>query len=403
MTLHLPASADDSAGPSGPALPGTAPSAGTPDALPPAVPAPAPAPPRERAGNRLRALDGLRMVAALMVCAYHYGGRGGDISTAWGRDPNHVFPHLAGAFSYGPLGVQIFFVISGFVISMSGWGRTVKEFAISRITRLYPAYWTALVIITVAFAIVGLKRVPPTDLLVNFTMFQMPAGAQRVLGVCWTLWAEMRFYLLFALCVIWPGASRRRVLVFCTVWSVAALYAESSGESFLKLALMPEYAPFFVAGMGLYLIRRFGHDALSWGVVLGAFLLGQREEVKALVAPKNLTVFHHRSVLMVLVVLTLGMLAVIAVTLVPPIANLRWRWLSVAGALTYPFYLVHEHLGWVVIGKLNEHTSLPPTAVFATTVVLMLLLAYAIHRLIEKPFGPRLKRLLNKAPVPVRR
>jgi peptidoglycan/LPS O-acetylase OafA/YrhL len=381
----------------GPApLPATVPAGGAAAGEAPGAPA---APAAGRGGSRLRALDGLRLVAALMVCSYHYGGRGGDISAAWGRDPDHVFPHLAGAFSYGPLGVQIFFVISGFVISMSGWGRSVKDFAISRVTRLYPAYWAALVIITVAFAATGMHRVPDSDLLVNFTMFQMPAGAQRVLGVCWTLWAEMRFYLLFALCVVWPGATRRRVLVFCTVWTVAALYAESSGESFLNLVLMPAYAPFFVAGMCLYLIHRFGHDALTWGLTLGAYLIGQREEVKALVAPKSTTVFHHRSELMVLVVLTLGILAVIAVTLVPPIADVQWRWLTVAGALTYPFYLVHEHLGWVVIGKLNEHTSLPPTAVFATTVLSMLLLAYAVHRLVEKPFGPRLKRLLNKAPV----
>lgn len=394
MTLHLPAPASESAGAGDSGTPGSGPTADR-----PGTPTPPADRPRERTGGRLRALDGLRLIAALMVCAYHYGGRGGDISRAWGRDASHIFPHLSGAFSYGPLGVQIFFVISGFVISMSGWGRSLKDFAISRITRLYPAYWAALVIVTVAFAVVGLKRVPTADLLVNVTMFQMPAGAQRVLGVCWTLWAEMRFYLLFALCVVWPGASRRRVLVFATVWTVAALYAESSGESFLELALMPEYAPFFVAGMGLYLVHRFGHDALSWGLVVGAFLIGQREEVRALVAPKGVEVFHHRSVFMVELVLVLGMLAVIAVTLVPPVADLQWRWLTTAGALTYPFYLVHEHLGWVVIGKLNAHTGWAPSAIFAVTVVFMLLLAYAMNRLIEKPLAPRLKRLLNKPPV----
>ncbi|WNI17398.1 acyltransferase family protein [Actinacidiphila sp. ITFR-21] len=398
MSLHLPAPAEESAGPGG--------SATTAEPLPQAAPGqsaatdkPTAAAGGGRAKGRLRALDGLRLIAALMVCVYHYGGREGDIATAWGRSPSHIFPHLAGPFSYGPLGVQIFFVISGFVISMSGWGRSVKDFAISRITRLYPAYWAALVIITVAFAIVGLKRVSDTDLLVNFTMLQMPAGAERVLGVCWTLWAEMRFYLLFALFVVWPGATRKRVLVFCTVWTVGALYAESAGQDFLKLALMPEYAPFFVAGMGLYLVYRFGHDALAWGVVAVGFLLGQREEVKALVAPPHMHVFHHRSQLMVIAVVAFGFLAVIAVTLVPRIANLNWRWLTTAGALTYPFYLVHEHLGWVVIGKLNEHTSLSPGAIFVSTVLFMLVLAYVLYRVVEKPLAPRLKRLLQRQPV----
>lgn len=70
----------------------------------------------------MRALDGLRLVAALMVAAYHYGGRGGEITKAWGSSAQQQFPTLHTYFSYGCLGVQVFFVISGFVICMSGWG-----------------------------------------------------------------------------------------------------------------------------------------------------------------------------------------------------------------------------------------------------------------------------------------
>lgn len=76
-----------------------------------------------RGRPRLRALDGLRLLAALMVAAYHYGGRGGEVTTAWGSSPKEQFPTLHAYFSYGCLGVQVFFVISGFVICMSGWGR----------------------------------------------------------------------------------------------------------------------------------------------------------------------------------------------------------------------------------------------------------------------------------------
>jgi peptidoglycan/LPS O-acetylase OafA/YrhL len=388
MSVQVPAPAEESAGPGGPvAAPTPAPGTAAPQ-------------PQKAAGGRvrgrLRALDGLRLIAALMVCFYHYGGRGGDIAHAWGRSPNKIFPHLSGAFSYGPLGVQIFFIISGFVICMSGWGRSVKDFAISRIVRLYPAYWAALVIITVAFAVAGYQRVSDADFLTNITMLQMPAGAQRVLGVDWTLYAEMRFYLLFALFVVWPGATRKRVLVFCAVWTVGALYADTSGQEFLKTALMPTYAPFFVGGMGLYLIYRFGHDAFSWGVVGVGFLLGQRYAVHDLVAPRNMDVFHHRSQLAVIAVVAFGFAAVAAVTLVPWISRVQWGWLTTAGALTYPFYLVHEHLGWVVINKTTHHTSLSPGVVFAGTALAMLVLAWLLHRLVERPLAPRLKRLLSR-------
>jgi peptidoglycan/LPS O-acetylase OafA/YrhL len=292
--------------------------------------------------------------------------------------------------------VEVFFVISGFVICMSGWGRGLKDFTVSRVTRLYPAYWAALIIVTAAYVAVARSRVSDTDLLTNFTMLQMPAGAHRVLGVCWTLWAEMRFYLLFALAVVLPGATRRRVLVFCALWTVGALYADSSGDAFLNQALMPQYAPYFVAGMGMYLIHRFGHDAMAWGVVAVGYLLGQRYAVRANVAPAHLDVFHHRSQFGVIAVVTLGFAAVAAVTMVPWIARLDWRWLTTAGALTYPFYLVHDHLGLVAVDKLSHHTDLAPVAVLCVAAGSMLVLAWLMYLLIERPLAPRLKRLLTR-------
>ncbi|MCZ4120720.1 acyltransferase family protein [Streptomyces sp. H39-S7] len=351
--------------------------------------------------GRLRALDGLRLVAALMVCFYHYAGRGGDAWKAWGQTPALVFPELSKAAVYGPLGVQIFFVISGFVICMSGWGRTLKSFAVSRATRLYPAYWAAVLLVTAVFALPGVvwKTVSPSDLLTNMTMLQMPVGADRVLGVCWTLWAELRFYLLFALAVVLPGATRRRVLAFCGLWTVGAVLADASGGAFLKTVLMPEYAPFFIGGIGIYLVYRFGHDPLSWGVVAVGWLFGQHYAVKGLIPHAHAAhVFQHRSETVIIVIVTLGFAAVAAVTLLPRVAAVDWRWLTTAGILTYPFYLVHEHLGWVVIFQLHQRLHLSPYAVLALTAGSMLVLAWLLHRLVERPLAPRLKRFLTMVP-----
>lgn len=367
----------------------------SPDAA--AVPEPIAAAPR----GRLRALDGLRLVAALMVCLYHYAGRGGDAWKAWGQTPALVFPELSKVAVYGPLGVQIFFVISGFVICMSGWGRTLKGFAVSRATRLYPAYWAAIVLVTAVFALPGVvwKTVSPSDFLTNLTMLQMPVGADRVLGVCWTLWAELRFYLLFALAVVWPGATRRRVLAFCALWTMGAVLADASGEAFLKTVLMPEYAPFFIGGIGIYLVHRFGNDPLSWGVVAVGWLFGQHYAVKGLIPNAHAAhVFQHRSATVIIVIVTLGFAAVAAVTLLPRVAAVDWRWLTTAGILTYPFYLVHEHLGWVVIFQLHQRLHLAPYAVLPLTAGSMLVLAWLLHRFVERPVAPRLKRFLTMVP-----
>lgn len=351
---------------------------------------------RERSGaGRLRALDGLRLVAALLVAGYHYGGRNGEISEAWGSSPSGQFPYLSQVFAYGCLGVQFFFLISGFVICMSGWGRTLRHFTASRLSRLMPAYWAAVILVTLVFSVPGVvfEAVSPSDALVNLTMLQEPLGVDRVLGVCWTLWAELRFYLLFALFVVVPGASRRRVVWFCAGWLLAAVLAEASGSELLDVVLMPEYAPFFIGGVGLYLLYRFGHDTTAWAIVAASFLLGQHYAVVELWNNGGPGTFSYRPSAGIIAFVALGFAAVAAVAL----GALRWAdwpWLTTAGALTYPFYLVHEHLGWVAVRGLHRWLGVPSWLTFLTTVVSMLVLAWFLHRFVERTLGPKLKRAL---------
>ncbi|PWI20709.1 acyltransferase [Streptomyces sp. Act143] len=349
-------------------------------------------------GTRLRALDGLRLVAALMVAAYHYGGRGGDVTAAWGSSPKDQFPTLHQYFSYGCLGVQVFFVISGFVICMSGWGRPLKSFFASRASRLLPAYWAAVVLVTAVFALpmVAYRTVSPSDALVNLTMLQQPLGVDRVLGVCWTLWSEVRFYALFALCVVLPGASRRRVILFCAGWTLAAAITQAAHQPLLDVVLMPEYAPFFIGGVGLYLVHRDRRDVYAWGIVGVSFLIGQHYAVRGLWNAGDPNAFAHRSSAGIVLVVALGFLAVAAIAL-GWLDWANWRWLTVAGALTYPFYLVHEHLGWVVIHALHIGLGLPSAAAFGLTVVAMLVLAWLLNRYVERPLTPRLRAALAKA------
>ncbi|WP_328553818.1 MULTISPECIES: acyltransferase family protein [unclassified Streptomyces] len=364
--------------------------------LPPAETPRAPKPAARRE-NRLRALDGLRLIAALMVAGYHYGGRDGEVVQAWGSSPKHQFPTLHHLFAYGCLGVQVFFVISGFVICMSGWGRPLRSFFASRASRLLPAYWAAIIIVTAVFAlpVVAYKAVSPSDALVNLTMLQQPLGVDRVLGVCWTLWAEIRFYALFALCIVLPGANRQRVILFCAGWTLAAAIAQGVDEPLLNMVLMPEYAPYFIGGVGLYLVHRNRRDAHAWGIVGVSWLIGQHYAVQRLWHAPNPRFFSDRSSLGILLVVTFGYVAVAAIAL-GWLRWANWRWLTVAGALTYPFYLVHEHLGWVAIKAYHQTLHLPSYGTFLATVATMLLLAWLLNRYVEKWLTPKLRTALSK-------
>lgn len=352
-------------------------------------------PVRAGAASRLRALDGLRLLAALMVCMYHFAGKAGDVAQSWHQSPAGLFPGLSQASTYGSLGVQFFFVISGFVICMSSWGRGLGDFFRSRISRLYPAYWAAIVMVTGAAVLlpVVVHPVRPDEFLVNLTMMQQPLGVPRVLGVCWTLWVELKFYVLFAVFVIWKGVTYRRVVLFCILWTLASAFARVADNPLTDELVMRDHAPFFIGGLALYLIHRFGSDPLLWGIVGMSFLLGQRYAVMALWNPGSDGDFHRSPyVIQGIVFLAFAAVAVVALGWT---SWANWRWLTVAGALTYPFYLIHEHLGWFFIRVLHRGLGLGAYETLALTVLSLLGLAWLMHRFVEKPFGPRLKRALT--------
>ncbi|MFF3687378.1 acyltransferase family protein [Streptomyces sp. NPDC002187] len=348
-----------------------------------------------RSHDRMRALDGLRILAALSVCLYHYAGRS-STGEFWGGSPKELFPGLSSAAAYGCLGVQLFFVISGFVICMSSWGKSLGHFFRSRVSRLYPAYWVAILLTTAACVVLPSVSEPLrlNEVLVNFTMLQQPMGVDRVLGVCWTLWVEARFYLLFALFVVWKGVTYRRVVVFCCLWTVAGVLARVADNPLADEIVMRDHAPFFIGGLALYLIHRHGSDLLLWGIVGVSWALGQRYSTSALWHPDSADVYIERSPYVILAVVTFAFGSVAAVAL----GRLRWanwRWLTVAGALTYPFYLVHEHLGWFAISVLHRKFHLGHWPTLAATVCGMLVLAWLIHRLVEKPLGPWMRRSME--------
>src|SRR5262249_26966605 len=159
------------------------------------------------------------------------------------------------ASRYGFFGVELFFLISGFVICMSGMGRSLGDFFVARVVRLYPAYWFGVLATSAAVALWPLLDGRPgyRDVLTNLTMLQTPLGTANVDGVYWTLWVELRFYLLFAV-VVALGVTYRRVVAFCALWTVASIATAAVGGplqdngvagSFLQLVFVPQYSPYF--------------------------------------------------------------------------------------------------------------------------------------------------------------
>jgi peptidoglycan/LPS O-acetylase OafA/YrhL len=353
--------------------------------------------------DRLPVLDGLRFLAALTVVVFHYvASGGGRDAPAWGRPVESIFPHAQGPAAFGWLGAHLFFVISGFVICMTCWGRGPGTFFASRAARLYPGYWFA--VLATAGVLAAWPQVRPrpatADVLTNLTMVQAALGVDDVDEVYWTLWVELRFYLLFAL-VVWAGLTHRRVVVFASAWTVAAALAPAVDSRVVDLVVMPSYAPYFIAGVAMYLVHRFGSSPLLWGIVGFNWLLAQHHLATAI---------RHKEGWMrqdipdwIVSLITAGGFAAIALVALGCTDRLRWprvgAVLTGLGATTYPLYLLHKNIGLVVIYHLRD--AVPPGLLVAGLIVAMTSVAYLVHRLVERPIGAWLRRGLMAVPAVV--
>ncbi|GAA2626300.1 acyltransferase [Dactylosporangium fulvum] len=346
--------------------------------------------------DRLYALDLFRFFAAMVVFGYHLiadiGRRG-----AWGADPDGTFgPVVVGAFRYGWMGVEFFFIISGFVICMSCWGRSLSDFFTSRVTRLMPAYLFAVLVTGMVLMIAPVQRAPGlSQVLVNLTMLQRFVNVQPVDDVYWTLFIELKFYILFAT-VVWFGLTYRRVVLFNVIWTVLYLFAGFTKFDPLIAIVDPTFAPYFIAGTTLYLIYRFGSNMLLWGMLAVSIVMAV-PSLERRVAPLARTDHISYKVALVILFVLFGLMILLSLG---KLSWLRWPGLMTLGALTYPVYLLHRQLGWVAVVQLRE--TVPAWLLVAAIVIVLLGLAFLTHRLVERPLARVLRRGLKASFAQVR-
>ena len=133
--------------------------------------------------SRLEYIDSLRGLSALLVVFSHA----------------FVFLTLNDYFiNIGKVGVFIFFMIRGFFIpySFKKTKGSYKIFLTTRFFRLYPAYWLSIIFALIVYATVDPSIPGKLEILSNVTMFQMGMGQKNIIGVYWTLFIELIFYII---------------------------------------------------------------------------------------------------------------------------------------------------------------------------------------------------------------
>ncbi len=325
--------------------------------------------------TRLASLDWLRIAAAVTVVLYHMAWRG-DLGT-----DAYTNVSFANGFwlRYGHFAVQLFFLISGFVIAATLVGRTALSFARKRILRLWPTYAVCVTVTWLALSVNGSAHdaVSVTGWLANLTFVAPAFGYPFMDGVYWSLVLELIFYGWVAVAIA-TGILPRFLVPALAGWMVLSLANELLlNDAGLRIVAITRYAPWFAIGMLAAHLQSRPFDRPAWGVL-----------VLAVAASFNATFSEH-----LLLVMQFGLEpdvaaaglanAVILVLFAGAIALPRRSGRLSLGlaALSYPLYLLHQSIGALV---LNGTTPLVGKYVaLAAAIMLPAVLAWGVWKLTD--------------------
>ena len=335
-----------------------------------------------QAPHRFNEIDLLRGIACAAVVVFHYLSRAPRAN--WISHAS--FPAIDAVARYGYLGVHLFFVISGFVILMSAQGASPREFVASRVARLFPALWVAATITAGTAWLLAEPRfaISLPHYLVNLTLLPHWFGVPYVDGAYWSLAVELHFYIY-----VWLALRLKQM--HRLEWLLVGWLCVSGLNAFrpawpLEFWLDAKWAPLFVAGGTFFLIRTRGLTRLRGAMLFASWALAVLYVVRNSVLDSGTSPWICAGVIT----------AIFAIFLA--IAFDRWRMASsrltkIAGALTYPVYLVHEYFGCMLYGVLRGVIDNTPIVLGITTLVVVVI-SWTIHRYVEIITGPKLRKMI---------
>lgn len=343
-------------------------------------------------GQRLQHIDGLRGIAALLVVLQH--------SMQMVREGgSQMFDAVLMNINLGRFGVALFFLISGLVVPFSIRGdKPLRNFAISRFFRLYPAYWLSLAVFVAIgyfwFAPFGAVRV-----LANITMLQGLIGQAWDVGPgYWTLFYELLFYFACA-SLYWlkllHNVTVNAVIVLVTVSIpiIPMAMGPDIGSNEVDGWEMPFLLGLFFLGM---LLRRAFIEGDAPAMRYAAFLVPLVILVAMLLGGSLYGVPANRNIYFSPIPLTTSMaLPVLVFVLVLWLRPVPPRILLYLGSISYSVYLFQD------VGLLLLPKVLPPAqwgVIYALAVVgLTVLIAAGVYRFVERPMQAVGRRLIHPA------
>ena len=340
--------------------------------------------------KRIYQIDLFRFIAASAVLLYHYLYRGytaGNMSLL-------RFDGIGEYFRYGYLGVDLFFMISGFVIAFSIKGRSLSKFCYSRFKRLYPMYWICLIITFVVSYFFGAPRyaVSFKQLLANFTMIQELLGQGNIDGAYWSLYVELKFYLIIAIFLVINRFRKINLDYLVYFWLFLSGLHLYVGPSVIYDAVhhffILDWSAYFIAGIVFYQIFVNGFT-LKHAILLSLCLYLSSDGAIGRIHWLARTFHSDFSPYIIVAVIVVFYMLMLLVSC-KKLQLLNSPKLVKIGMLTYPLYLVHQHIGFILFN--HWHLYLNKYVLVSIVTLLMLTVAYILSEWVE----PRVMRFFKR-------
>lgn len=316
--------------------------------------------------NRILELDALRGIAALSVFFYH--------ASIYYKESIYF-----SLFRFGLTGVDLFFIVSGFVIFSSIQNKTRIEFLKSRFLRLYPSYWYAVtftfILIIIKYYDKGiLNQIPIKEYLVNLTMIQEFFDIQNLDGPYWTLYIELFFYL-----IVFVFLKNERLL-FSTLLIITSLKT----ISMLRILIIPDYlsstpissfGALFLTGMFFYKYKITKSIKFIMGVIacfLIQFIIYYFHY--SYNKSTDINFFEH-------IVLLILYFCIFYLLVSNKLLFLRYKPLILLGEISYILYLIHQYFTTEIIEYylVNKHNVSLGITIFLISLPIVLILSFFIH------------------------
>ncbi len=258
---------------------------------------------------------------------------------------NQYLPAWIGPLALGNVGVFCFFTLSGFVIAEACdrfYADAPQRFLLNRLLRIYPTYWLCCLIALAIYIPLGHPELKLDALSVaaNLSILFVPQGAFLWLSLIWAVGIELRFYFVAALMGFAQMLFKRRpTLLPAAFWIGAlALYLLTVAFDYQRLATF-RHAPYFMLGVSLYHFVAYRTHGAALAALAALPFAVHSYWIYSTAGPTDVL----PSTLLFATMLAL-MLALSFATVSARIARID----KALGDLTYPLYLVHWPVVWLI-------------------------------------------------------